>query len=104
MFTGANYSVDAQNGLRLGFQLRNNEAKPAQGKVYASARYLHRSGQIELIDGRPYPFPFTVKHIAPAAISFLPSVTDGAFVDLLIDVRNLNGESLTHREIEVTGP
>lgn len=104
LFTGANYSIEPQHGLRLGFHLRNNQAKPAQGKVYASARYLHRSGQIELIDGRPYPFPFTVKHIAPAAISFLPTVTDGAFVDLLIDVRNLNGESLTHREIEVTGP
>ncbi|MBM4252890.1 MAG: hypothetical protein FJ146_13035 [Deltaproteobacteria bacterium] len=98
------YSLHRQQGMRISFRLRNDRAVPALGSIHATARYLHRDGRVEIIDSTPHAEKFKVRSLGvPKVLEFKPNKTDGTFVDLIIDVRNLKGLSLLHRQFEVTG-
>jgi hypothetical protein len=98
------YSLHRQQGMRISFRLRNERAIPALGSIHATARYLHRDGRVEILDSHPHAEKFKVRSLGvPKVLEFKPSRTDGSFVDLIIDVRNLKGLSLLHRQFEVTG-
>ena len=98
------YNIHRQQGMRISFRLRNDRAVPALGSIHATARYLHRDGRVEIIDSTPHAEKFKVRSLGvPKVLEFKPTKIDGTFVDLIIDVRNLKGLSLLHRQFEVTG-